>query len=429
MVRSIYQNQYESLLSKAQAELLSELTDTTSLSQAMLTIEKKYSIFAISIPSVQSEDNFNATLRGELEKKHLPYNRLWIVEERMQAVAKGSTSLMSFRQDNIKQSYKALLFPVEGQTVILITSVVDGSEWLELHNRYMPLVFLLGFVLLSFFLWKTSQRISQPLKALTHMAQQISNNHYEQVSLQTGDEFEMLAEQLNSMSVTLQNYYEMITNQNDWLKNTLQNMSHEIKTPLAVLFAQITAYRDGILTDVNYETLIDSVDRLNTLIEQMLVLASLQQSVYKQESVSLSDLIHTQVAHLYLLFEQRELSLTLDIEPNCVILGDEMKLRLVIDNLLTNALKYATQGNVGIRLFRETTSQHIRLIISNESIPITDEDLQQLEQPFFTSEKSRHRSLSGTGLGLSQVATILDRHGFKHSIGYHAGIFEYEAWF
>lgn len=427
MVRSLYQNQYKGILTSAHNALIDmQNGHSTSLSQAIATIEKKYPVFGIAVASAQSEDNFNDALRNEMAKKHLPYNRIWIVKDRMQAVAAGDTQLMSFRQDNIQQSYKALLFSMEGKTVILLTAVVDGSEWLALLNQYMPLAFLIGFVLLTVFLWRTSKRISNPLNNLTQMALQISNHNYSQVKLQTGDEFEVLAGELNRMSKSLENYYRMLNDQNEWLQSTIQNMSHEMKTPLALLYAQIAAYRDGILTEINYESLTEPVDRLNGLIEQMLLLASLQQAVYEHKSVSISELIHARTAQLTVLFEQRHLALVLEVEPNCVVIGDEAKLQLVVDNLLTNAFKYATRGEVCIHLSKERDSQHMKFRIINESLPFSEADLNRLEQPFFTKDQSRHRSLSGTGLGLSQVAAILDKHGFQHAIRYQSGFFEYE---
>lgn len=183
--------------------------------------------------------------------------------------------------------------------------------------------------------------------------------------------------------------------------------AHELRTPLAAMKTQtqvlmkkasnMPGWADGL------ENLHVTIDRATHLVEQLLYLARLQNTMLAMESVNLSVCIEDAICELLPHAKQKRQSITMDIAPDLYISGHSDSLFILVRNLLSNALKYTQEGGeIHVRL-----SQDKILSIADNGPGIADEDKERVLRRFVRVDKSGQ---NGSGLGLSIVQWIASAH-------------------
>lgn len=188
--------------------------------------------------------------------------------------------------------------------------------------------------------------------------------------------------------------------------------AHELKTPLAILRTHAEALREDIAPakrEQYLDIVLDESDRMAQLVSRLLELSRLESGVeLKLETVDLAALIREVWAPLKLQLEQKEITLTLELEE-LRIQGDRERLREVVENLASNALRHCEKGG-NIRVSLTQTGGFAFLRVYNDGPAIPEEDLPRLFEPFYRGDKSRNRQSGGTGLGLAIVRRIVEAH-------------------
>jgi signal transduction histidine kinase len=195
-------------------------------------------------------------------------------------------------------------------------------------------------------------------------------------------------------------------------------VGHELRTPLT----SISAYTELLLTDdapteQHREQFLSVIHRnaehLRAIVDDLLDLAGLESGyvVLSTHPVDFAKLVGESIAGIRPSADQRGLAFVADLEPSeMVVDGDAARLRLVVDHLLSNAVKYTPAGGrVEIRL--EVNGAGITLTVSDTGIGIPPEERQRLFRRFFRGSNSRDKGIPGTGLGLAIARTIVERHG------------------
>ena len=189
--------------------------------------------------------------------------------------------------------------------------------------------------------------------------------------------------------------------------------AHELKTPLAVLRAHAEALREDIAPEKREQYLdvvLSESDRMTTLVGRLLELARPQaKEKLHKEPVDLAALVQEVFAPLSLPLEQNNLHLHLELEE-VSLTGDRAQLREAVENLASNALRYAASGGT-IRVTVEPWGSRVRLTVYNDGPNIPSEDLPRLWEPFYRADPSRSRDSGGTGLGLAIVQNTVEAHG------------------
>ena len=193
----------------------------------------------------------------------------------------------------------------------------------------------------------------------------------------------------------------------------MASISHELRTPLAMLLAQSEAMRDGIRPrdDIHLEKLSRSMEHLNGLVDDLyqLTLADAGALHCTLEPVNWSEIVRESVEANRERFSARGLEARVYIRDHLKVLGDEKRLRQIIDNLLANCLRYCPAGStVSVGLAQE--GRHGRLLVSDDGPGVGDDVLGRLFERFFRAEASRSRSTGGAGLGLALVKAFVEAH-------------------
>ena len=203
----------------------------------------------------------------------------------------------------------------------------------------------------------------------------------------------------------------------------LANMSHEIRTPInAVLGMDEVILRETTEPSIrNYAAnIMSSGKTLLYLINDILDLSKVEEG--KMEIIpvqyDISSLIHGLVGMIYGRAEKKGLKVYLHADENIpkILLGDEIRIRQCVLNLLTNAVKYTEKGSVTIEvIYEKKDDTHIMLgfSVKDTGIGMKPEDLENLLNPYQRFDEKRNRFIEGTGLGMSIVSGLLKLMGSR----------------
>ena len=220
-------------------------------------------------------------------------------------------------------------------------------------------------------------------------------------------------QELNTLARAFNAAQDQLEGQLQRERSFTRGAAHELKTPLAVLRTHAEALQEDIAPEKRgayLDIVLDESDRMSVLVGSLLELSRLEAGApLKEESLELSALVRTVWAPLALPLEQKGLSLVLELEE-LWITADRERLREMVDNLAANALRHCTPGGQ-IRVTLERTQAGGCLAVENDGLPISQEDLSHLFEPFYRGDRSRSRDSGGTGLGLAIVRAAVEAHG------------------
>jgi two-component system, OmpR family, heavy metal sensor histidine kinase CusS len=269
------------------------------------------------------------------------------------------------------------------------------------------LVVLLCLYFVSRFL---AGRSIKPVSQMTQTINRITNNNLqERVTLPPNkDELYDLANGFNNLLTRIEN--ALIRE-----KQFTSDASHEIRTPLAVLKGTLEVLIRKPREEEEYKQKIQfclsEIDRMTLMTEQLLLLARLDknvESVIKKES--LQQLIQNLIQRNDSGFLSKQIQLIFDNRLNEEVLVSSFHAQLIIENILSNALKYSIEsGEVKLSLFSE--EHKVVLKIEDQGIGIKEEDLEHIFHNFFRSDALTHKDIKGVGLGLSIAKKAADLIG------------------
>lgn len=199
-------------------------------------------------------------------------------------------------------------------------------------------------------------------------------------------------------------------------KEFITDMSHELKTPLAIVKANTEVLELEHGNSSWTESTHKQIEKLNRLIIRLLSLAKLEEDRVKgkPEEFSLSHLLEEAGGNLRVLAEQKGNTLSCDISENLLFVGDPVGFRQLMDILLENAVKYSVVGSeISLSLKQEKHSYRIMVINYGENLKKGSYD--QWFQRFYREEASRNSETGGFGLGLSMAKTLVKQHDGKIS--------------
>jgi signal transduction histidine kinase len=217
----------------------------------------------------------------------------------------------------------------------------------------------------------------------------------------------------------------LLAEQNDRLRQLdrmkddfVASVSHELRTPLTSINGYVELLLDGEAGDVSEEqasflgVIRRNGERLLRVVGDLLFAAELDARTVElaRGRVELAELVADAGATARPLADERQIELVLEQTAVAPIEGDAGRLGQVLDNLLSNALKFTPPaGRVTLRLYESDTGVHVE--VSDTGMGISKEDQAQLFQRFFRTSEATSNAIQGTGLGLSIVAAIVEAHG------------------
>ncbi len=317
-------------------------------------------------------------------------------------------------------SYRPIM--VNGAVVgyLGLRPVLDQDDALSINffsnqKRYLFLIYILTLIssLVAALLLATYFR--KPIQRLLNATRELTKGNYQhQVKVNRNDELGDLSTEINQLAVILDQHEN---SRRQWVADT----SHELKTPLAVLQAQIEAMQDGIRkpTPEHFASMLAQVSSLKKLTQDLadLAQAEAQQLKFYFTEVDPWSVILQEVEHFKPKFEQANLNISIQGQGTDLQL-DVDRFKQIMVNLLSNSIRYTNAGGeVQIHSIEDEKSWSV--IVDDSPLGLTDDQLANLGQRFYRVDDSRTRSTGGTGLGLALSGKIAQGLGgtlsFDHS--------------
>lgn len=380
--------------------------------------------FNLIIPKVTFDSGPDVASSDESEKTfHHPVITDSVIKE---ALSPYMNSLLSGKSVRDIRS----LPPLKGTSIVVGLPIVKNDivigallvlhPTVEYNSTFYGFLYSYGFLVLAFslfisvVLYLSIRNIVKPLKAMSELAQNLTNGHYNGYLEQNEFyEIKVLADSLNTLSTQLKSERdktELLERKRD---EYFSNVSHELKSPLIAIRGMSEAINDHMITDPSelerYHAVIFSESiRMQQLIDDMLYLSRLKDSQDSIQMVTLDlrDLLEKFVTKYRIIADDMDISFTsvLPSEP-VYILGSEQLIQQVFSCLVDNAIKFTpSEGNISIQM--EHTSESILIKVADSGHGIAPEDLPYIFDRYFKADKARQ--YKGSGLGLAITKAIVE---------------------
>lgn len=281
--------------------------------------------------------------------------------------------------------------------------------------------YLLAFVLIILICLSIAYMVIKPIRRIESTAKHIARKEFDYpIDTTRHDELGDLSRSIDRMSKELESTINNLHQEIERVqrlevirKEFVSNFTHEIKTPLGIIdgFSELVEIEQDEKKRNEYITIIQNeTKRINELVLAMLDLSKLesQKVSLKLEEVDLLDIVGDCLDSMMYLFERKQIKVHTQLDSS-MVKADRFKIEMVIDNFISNALRYTAEGkNVYVRL-----DEH-GFEIENEGHPIPKDDLEKIWLTFHKVDRSRNAE--GTGLGLAICKAILDLHHFEYGV-------------
>jgi two-component system, OmpR family, phosphate regulon sensor histidine kinase PhoR len=307
-----------------------------------------------------------------------------------------------------------------------IISTANALLSLFLHQDwYIPLlVFGVTFVIIYLLYYYTLQRfIYRKIKIIYKFIYQTKATKKEEFfyeNILPQKSIEEVSEDVQKWASQRRNEIEVLQANEQFRKEFLMNLSHELRTPIFSVQGYVDTLLGGALEDeeVNRKFLTNAskgIDRLVRLVDDLDEISKLESGKIPvmQETFGIQELIKDVYEELSLKAAERDIQLLFKkgTEGTINVIADKQKIKQVLVNLAENAIKYGNEhGSVTAGCY-ETDDKHVYIEISDDGPGIAEEHLSRIFERFYRADRSRSRAIGGTGLGLAIVKHIIEAHG------------------
>ncbi|RDY29354.1 sensor histidine kinase [Romboutsia weinsteinii] len=393
-----------------------ESIDASTLINEIKSIEEKYNVTIVYANNLKNENNNNEIITEDLLRefglKGIIPKKFWISEETLENIKNKSVNRV-FNQGNLKYSLLVKFILKDNYIFALAIPIEHSQETVNIINRFNMILGAFSVLIIVILIFIMSDRIIKPLEKIKILSKDIEKLNFRTEDIKTGDEIEELSNSINKMSISLEKAHNELNNRNENLKVFIGNASHDLKTPTALIKVYAMGIQDGIDDGTYIDTIIEQSDRMTEIIDKLLYFAKYEKKEINLIEFDLRDKLLECINKYEIIINDESINLDLDIkEKEFIICADEDSIEIVLDNLITNAIKYNTDKKISVVLSK--TNDKIRLSVSNSINKINEDEIDKIWNPFYVLEKSRSKELSGTGLGLSIVKEILEAHNLEY---------------
>lgn len=357
------------------------------------------------------------------------------------------------RFDETMDAYYIELFGQleSGDSIFMRSNFYSITESVGVANRFLAytgaVVTVLG-VFLAFFIGRS---FTKPIRQLSGIAGEISQMNFDvKYESRRQDEIGRLGHSINALSEQLETKISELKSANNQLqsdierrekldemrKDFLSNVSHELKTPIALIQGYAEGLKDNISDDPESrefycDVIIDEAAKMNNMVKKLLTLNQLEfgDGQIEFERFDIVALCQSVVNAAGIMFRQKEVQLDFPEYEPVPVWGDEYRVEEVVTNYVSNALNHVEEvdGEKRIALRIEVQTNLVRVSVFNTGQPIPEEDIDQIWEKFYKVDKARTREYGGSGIGLSIVKAIMNSMNRQYGVKNHRNGVEF--WF
>lgn len=358
-------------------------------------------------------------------------------------------SVYKIMDDRIRSEYIELFGQLKsGQFVYMRTNYQSMTESVAIFNHFLGYVAVGAVVVSMLLMIVVSNSFAKPILKIADIANQMANLDFDvRYPVHTKDEIGLLGHSINALSDKLENTILELKSANNELQKDIQNkiqidemrkeflsnVSHELKTPIAL----IQGYAEGLQDNINddqesrefyCEVIIDEANKMNKMVKKLLTLNQIEfgSDQVHFERFDIVQVLRSSVNSATLLAEQKDAEILFYETDPVYVWADEYMIEEVITNYISNAVNHV-DGERVIRVTMERRGDVERISVFNTGKTIPEEDLDKIWIKFYKVDKARTRAYGGNGIGLSIVKAIMDSMNQKCGVINHENGVEF--WF
>lgn len=316
-----------------------------------------------------------------------------------------------------------------GISFIMSTPIGSIKASSDLASRFFAYVGLFGAVTGAMIIWLASRKLTQPILELNRISERMVHLDFEAKYQGKGrNEIDLLGENINKLSASLETSISELKTANNELqsdirkkeeidemrKEFLANVSHELKTPIAL----IQGYAEGLKESVNddpesrdfyCEVIMDEASKMNNMVKKLMALNQLEfgNDVISMERFDVVALIQNCIQSASILTSQNQIEVRMGNYAPIYVWADEFKAEEVFMNYFSNAVNHC-EGERLIEVRLTEREGRIRISVFNTGEPIPEAAINYIWEKFYKVDRARTREYGGSGVGLSIVKAIME---------------------
>ncbi len=318
-----------------------------------------------------------------------------------------------------------------GETVHIYSEVADIENIVEVAGGVYSFISITMILVMAAIFYILVARFTKPLVEMNDVTKDIASLNFNRKCADYGkDEIGELGKSINTLSTTLDATLMDLKDKNDQLekdierrhaldnarKSFISNVSHELKTPIAIISGYAEGVCEGISNDPEVikeycQIINDESKKMNELVVELLELSKLESKTqpFMPDIFDLGAKINSLLNHLSLQFEQNGITVINRIPSPLACYGEEDKIEIVLKNYITNAVSHCS-GDKTIEIGLTENEHLFEISVFNTGSQIADSDMPEIWDSFYRADKAHGRSENRFGLGLSIVKSIMDNH-------------------
>ena len=321
----------------------------------------------------------------------------------------------------------------DNQTIVIMSTPVAGlKESVNISNKFLIYVAVIGFIITVIITFLITKMITSPILQLAEISNKMGKLDFTaRYEGKRSDEIQTLGQNMNYMSDRLKKAISKLQEANEVLKEDIKrkeaidemrkdfiaNVSHELKTPIALIQGYAEGLNEGLCEDEESrkyytEVIMDESEKMNKMVKQLLTLSSLESgnSILHKENFNMTSLTEGVLSSISILIGEKNLEVDFDTSKDIFLYADEFKIEEVVTNYISNAIHHVNDNGT-IKIDVSEDERNVYFSVYNTGNQIPEKDLSNVWEKFFKVDKAHSRSYGGSGIGLSIVKAIVEAHG------------------
>lgn len=327
-----------------------------------------------------------------------------------------------------------------GYKLYIRLSIASIQDSVKISNSFLFLIGSMVVVIGGIVVSIISNKYTKPILELNNIARRMANLDFSKkyVENETDDEINNLGKSINIVSEKLEKTIKELKRTNielekdveqksridEMRKQFISDVSHELKTPIAIIQGYAEGLAENVTTDEEskkfyVEVIQDEANRMDKLVKQLLELMKLEygKREFNNTRFDITELIREVIRKTEIIREDENIEVIYNTKESAYVYADDFYIEQVITNYITNAIKHSQEvnGKKYIEIKVEKQDKKVRIKVYNTGEKISEEDLNRIWKRFYKIDTSRNREKGGSGIGLSLVKAIMNN--YKNDFG------------
>lgn len=387
--------------------------------------------------SINDADEFNRQLRDIIFERGDDTQEVILEED--------NYTISNLLNQNGEAEYLVMWGNLDNGNFFMLRASMEGiHNSANMANAFFLNVLMVVAVLAAAMIWIVSEKVGEPILELADLSKRMAQldfdaryegNDKNEIAI-LGENFNLMSEKLEetisslkAANIELQRDVESKTRIDNMRREFVANVSHELKTPIAIIQGYAEGLMEGITDDPESqkyycEVIMDETVRMNRMVKNLITLSQLESDAdaIAMERFDLTDLIRNCIQASEILIMQNGIHMVFEPAQEVNVWADEYQIEEVFRNFLSNAIHHAAaskteEKRIEVTVVKKDGKACVSVFNTGEQIP--EESLEHIWDKFYKVDKARTREYGGTGIGLSIVKAVMERIGQTYGVINH----------